>query len=303
MAVEAASGRWRAVALQRHGSAERRWGAMLALPAALYFLIFWLAPLATALYYSLTDYSLVGTPEWVGIDNYRRMVHDPQFWHSVRVTALYTVGSVVPTIVLALLIALPLSRPGRINAWLRGLIFIPAVMPLVAATIVWKVIYSTDGMANTVLGAAGASPQPWLTGPHLALWSLIAMVVWKNLGLFLIIFLAGLQAIPQNVYEAAAIDGSSRVRTFVLVTLPLLRRTFLFVVVIAVVGAMQSFVPAYLLTGGGPATATEVLPLYLYNTAFSFLRMGYASSLAVVLLVALLLLSLAQFRMFRGGEA
>ena len=282
--------------------AEARTGGLLALPAAVYFLVFWLVPFVAAVYLSFTSYDFAGTPEWTGLDNYRRMLGDPGFWNSARVTAAYTVGSVVPSIVLGLAIAVPLSKPGRYNAFLRGLVMIPAAMPLVATSMVWSVIFADKGLANALIGLVGAPPKPWLTDEGLALWALVIMTTWKHLGLFVIILTAGLQGLPLSVFEAAALDGAGPIRVFYRITLPLLRRTLLFVLVIAVVGAMQSFVPAFLLTKGGPAGATEVLPLYLWATGFGFERMGYASAIAMVLLVVMLALSLVQFRVLRGGE-
>ena len=276
---------------------EARAGAGLAAPAIVYFVLFWALPALAALYLSFTSYDLSGTPQWVGLDNYREMATSAEFWSSVWVTVLYTVFAVGPTIVIALVVAVPLAKPGRLRAWLRGLIFIPAVMPLVGATVLWQVIYSTGGLADTLAGA-----RPWLTDSGHAIWALLVMVIWKYVGLYVIIFVAGLQALPPNVFEAAAIDGARTLRTFFLITVPLLRRTFTFVIVVAVTGAMQSFVPAYLLTKGGPVNATQVLPLYLYNNAFSFSRFGYASAIAIVLLVVLLVFAFTQFKLIRSDE-
>ncbi|MGW4961313.1 carbohydrate ABC transporter permease [Nonomuraea sp. NPDC004186] len=276
---------------------EARAGAGLAAPAIVYFVLFWALPALAALYLSFTSYDLSGTPQWVGLDNYREMATSAEFWSSVWVTVLYTVFAVGPTIVIALVVAVPLAKPGRLRAWLRGLIFVPAVMPLVGATVLWQVIYSTGGLADTLVGA-----RPWLTDSGYAIWALLVMVIWKYVGLYVIIFVAGLQALPANVFEAAAIDGARTLRTFFLITVPLLRRTFTFVIVVAVTGAMQSFVPAYLLTKGGPVNATQVLPLYLYNNAFSFSRFGYASAIAIVLLVVLLVFAFTQFKLIRSDE-
>ena len=270
----------------------------LSAPAILYFVIFWAVPAVAALYLSFTSYDLSGSPKWVGLDNYRQMVESDEFWSSVRVTLLYTVFAVGPTVVLALVVAVPLAKPGRFTAVLRGLIFIPAVMPLVAATVLWQVIYSTGGLADTLTGGT----HPWLTDSDYAIWSLLVMVIWKYVGLYVIIFVAGLQALPANVFEAAAIDGARTLRTFFLVTVPLLRRTFTFVIVVAVTGAMQSFVPAYLLTKGGPINATQVLPLYLYNNAFGYSRFGYASAIAIVLLVVLLIFAFTQFKLIKSDD-
>lgn len=281
---------------------ERRWGLMFASPAAVYFAIFWLLPLALAAYYSFTDFQLVSSPHWIGLHNFRNLAKDPEFTHSLGVTALFTVGFVVPTVILALLIAAPLSRPGRGHALIRALFFIPAVMPLVASAVLWQLIYANNGLANSILEALHLSPVNWLTSSGVALWALVAMVVWKYLGLYVLILTAGLQSVPENLYHAAALDGSRTMRTFFRITLPLIRRPLLFVVIIALIGAAQSFVPVYILTNGGPAEATEVLPLYIFQNAFSYTAMGYASSMAMVLLVVLILLSLVQFRIFRTED-
>jgi multiple sugar transport system permease protein len=280
---------------------QRRAGIGLAAPAALFFAVFWLVPFAYSVYLSFTSYDLAGPPTWVGLDNYRRMLEMPQFFHSIRITLVYVIGSVVPTLIFALLLAVPLSRPGRARAVLRSLIFVPAAIPLFAASMIWRVIYSTGGPADRI-GEHTVGVQGWLTDPDVAMWSVLVMVIWKYVGLYVILFVAGLQSLPQNVYEAAAIDGSRAIRTFFLVTLPQLKRTLLFVLVIAVTGAFNSFAPAYLLTQGGPARATEVFPLYIYDNAFSFSRMGFAASLALLLLVVLLTLSIAQFRLIRDEE-
>jgi multiple sugar transport system permease protein len=281
---------------------ERRWGLILSSPAIVYFAIFWVLPLGLAAYYSFTAYTLVESPRWVGLRNFRALGNDPQFTHSLGVTALFTVGFVVPTVVLALLVAAPLSRPGRWHSLIRALFFIPAVMPLVASAVLWQLIYADRGLANTILRALHLAPVNWLTSSGVALWALVAMVVWKYFGLYVLILTAGLQSVPENVYHAAAIDGSRSLRTFFRITLPLIRRPLLFVVVIALIGAAQSFVPVYILTNGGPSEATEVLPLYMFQNAFSYTAMGYASSMAMVLLVVLILLSLVQFRIFHADD-
>lgn len=279
-------------------TAQRRWGIAFAAPVIVYLGVFWIYPFFLAVYYSFTNFDLIQA-DWIGASNYEFLGEDPSFHNSARVTLWFVLGALVPTTVIALLLALPLSRPGHSSTLFRSLFFLPAVLPLVAAAILWKVIYATDGLANTLLAHVGLDRIDWLTSPGVALWSLVIMVVWRDLGFFLIIFVAGLQTIPQTLYHAASIDGSRHVRTFLWVTLPLMRRTLLFVVVIGTIGAMQSFVPAYILTLGGPAESTQVLPLYLYINAFQFTNMGYASALAVLLFVVLVSLSLFQFRILR----
>ena len=281
---------------------EARAGAGLAAPAIVYFVLFWALPALAALYLSFTSYDLSGTPQWVGLDNYREMVTSDEFWSSAWVTLLYTVFAVGPTIVIALVVAVPLAKPGRF----RGL---AARADLHSGgdaagrrhrTVAGDLL---DRRSRRHARPGGRGRRPSVAHRlglrHLAL---LVMVIWKYVGLYVIIFVAGLQALPANVFEAAAIDGARTLRTFFLVTVPLLRRTFTFVIVVAVTGAMQSFVPAYLLTKGGPVNATQVLPLYLYNNAFSYSRFGYASAIAIVLLVVLLIFAFTQFTMVRSDE-
>lgn len=243
------------------------------------------------------------SPEWTGLDNYRFLFSDPDFTHSLRVTLLFALGTIIPTIVLALALAVPLARPGRTSTLLRTMVFIPAIVPLVAASFLWQGIYAPNGLANRMLGWIGIDGHSWLNDPDWALRALIVMVIWKNLGLYMLLLIAGLQTLPQNVYEAAALDGSRPLRTFFQVTLPMMRKPLAFVVVIASVAAMQSFVPAFLLTrGGGPGVATQTLPLYVYRNAFGYTDVGLASAASVILFVVLLVLSVAQFRVFTRDE-
>lgn len=281
---------------------QSRAGIALASPGIVLFLAFWVVPLFATLYLSFTDYSLGGSLEWVGFKNYEMLFESRQFWSSFRVTALFTVFAVAPTLILALLIALPLVRPGKLTTFTRALIFIPAVIPLVVASLLWQVIFQTNGVADSFIGLFGFEPIPWLSDPDYALASLLIMVIWKYTGLYVIIYIAGLQGISRNLYEAASIDGARGLRIFFLITVPQLRRTFLFVIVIGVTGAVQAFVPAYLLTAGGPVDATQVLPFLLFNNAFLFSKFGYASAIAVVLLAILLVFAFLQFKLLDEKE-
>lgn len=281
---------------------QRRAGSSLSALAVVLFVVFWVLPLIATVALSFTDYDLADSPSWVGLANYERLLGSDAFWSSLRVTVWFTILAVVPTLALALLVALPLAQPSRYVSVIRALLFIPAVMPLVASALVFQVMYQTGGAADRIVGLFGISEQPWLSSPDLALYSILLMVIWKYLGLYVIIFVAGLQGIPRNLYEAAAIDGVGALRTFLFVTIPQLRRTLLFTIVIGVTGAVQSFVPVYLLTKGGPIDSTMVLPMYLFNNAFSYSRFGYASAIAVVLLLMLLAFAVLQFKLVDEPE-
>lgn len=290
---------------RRHRSSaatERRAGLGLSAPALAVFAVFWLIPLLATLYLSLTTYDLARSPKWVGLANYKHLFTDPVFWASLRVTVVFTILAVVPTIILGLLLALPLTKPSRTVSLLRAALFIPAILPLVASSLLWKVIYQTHGFADHVVGLFGLSPQPWLTEPRYAVLCVGVTLIWKYVAFFVIIFMAGLQGIPQNLYEAAALDGSRGFRTFLFITVPQLKRTFLFVIIIGVTGSVQSLVPSYLITKGGPVDSTQVVALYLYNNAFSFSKFGYASAIAIALLVMLLVFALLQFKLVDEPE-
>lgn len=281
---------------------ERRAGSVLSALAVILFIVFWVLPLIATVVLSFTDYNLANAPEFVGLANYERLLVSDSFWSSLRVTLVFTVLAVVPTLALALLVALPLAHPTRYVSALRAMLFIPAVMPLVASALVFQVMYQSGGVADRIVGLVGIPEQPWLNSPDLALFSILIMVIWKYLGLYVIIFIAGLQGIPRNLYEAAALDGARGLRTFVFITIPQLRRTLLFTIVIGVTGAVQSFVPVYLLTKGGPVDSTMVLPMYLFNNAFGYSRFGYASAVAVVLLLLLLAFAFLQFKLVDEPE-
>lgn len=295
-----AATRRRRGALGRLAQSEQAVGALLSAPAIAFFVIFWALPFGLAVYYSFTSYDLLSPPRWVGGANYSGMFSNGTFVHSVGITALFIVVTVIPTLILALLLAAPISRGGRVFGVYRALILIPAIMPLVASAIVWTIICQPDGLLNIVVGYFGISPVPWLTGINPAFWALVMLTIWKYLGFYFLIILAGLQTIPPNLYHAASIDGASTPRVFVRLTLPLVRRTLAFVAVIGLIVAAQSFVPAFLLTGGGPADATDLLPLYLYKTGFTDTNMGLASAISIVMTVALVLVAFVQFRIIQG---
>ncbi len=287
-------------ALRRLSRSERVVGTLFTAPAVAFFVLFWVFPFGLAVYYSFTNYDLLTAPRWIGTQNYSTLFSSVTFVHSVSITALFIVVTVAPTLVLALLLAAPISRGGRVFGVYRALIMIPAVMPLVASAIVWLIMYQPSGLLNTVIAYFGISPVPWLTGINQAFWALALMTIWKYLGFYFLIILTGLQTVPRNLYDAAAIDGASSSRAFLRVTLPLIRRTLAFVAVIGLIVAAQSFVPAYLLTDGGPANATNLLPVYLYKVGFTFSTMGAAAAISVVMTVALVAVAFVQFRIIQG---
>jgi multiple sugar transport system permease protein len=269
----------------------------LGLPLAWLF-VFVVSPIFLVLYLSFTDYDILTAPVWSGTLNYEDLWYDTLFWKAVRNTLYYTVVSVPVGITLALLLALLVNRrlPGA--TLFRTIYYIPVITPLVAISIVWILIYQTaNGLANYVLSLFDIPPQQWLTSPELAMPSIVIMSVWKGLGFNMVIFLAALQAIPRELYEAAALDGAGKPRQLVSITLPLLRPATIYVVITAIIGSFQVFTQVYVMTDGGPNNATVTIVHLIYRTAFLNLEMGYASAMAMILFVTLVAASLTSFRL------
>jgi len=280
---------------------EARTGLLLVMPAVIFFAAFMLYPFLSAFWYSLTSWDLVGPPRFVGLRNYVRLLQDEDFWNAARVTAYYTFGLLVPMLPLSLLLAMLLDRRLRGRAFYQGVLFAPAVLAAVVVSMIWRVVYMPQGGLYLLFTAPfGLTNIPWLNDVHWAMPALIIVGIWKNVGYYMVIFLAGLQGISPTFYEAARVDGASTWQQFRRITLPLLRPIMLFVAVVSMTKAFQGFTAAYTLTGGGPADATKVLPLLVYENAFSFNKMGYASAIAVIMFVVLLALTLIQFRTLKS---
>jgi multiple sugar transport system permease protein len=283
--------RRRLVVLRRVGL-----GYVFILPWLITFLAFDAVPTVAAFYFSLTDYSVLKPGAWVGLANYIQMfTGDNRYWVSVGDTLYYTVFAVPLGILVALALATLLNRPVVGTGLFRSLFYLPSVVPSVAAAIVWLWIFDPlHGILNYALVLAGIPPVHWLSSPDWAKPSLILMSLWSTGGT-MVIFLAGLQGIPSELYQAAAIDGANRWRTFVHITVPLLTPTIFFSLVMGVIGSFQVFNAAFIMTAGGPLDATLFYMLDIYNYAFQFFKMGYASAMSVVLFAAVMLLTLVIF--------
>lgn len=282
----------------RTGPSQRRRGARFRteslVPYA--FLAPWFAglilitagPIAASAYLSFTDYSLIGAPEWIGLDNYRRMVEDPRFYQALKVTFSYVLIAVPLQLVFALMLAMVLDRGLRGLALYRSVYYLPSLIGgSVAIAILWRQIFGADGLVNTALRFLGVdNPPGWVSNPDYALGTLIVLQVW-TFGSPMVIFLAGLRQIPAMYYEAAALDGAGRVRQFLNVTLPLLSPIIFFNLVLQTINAFQTFTQAFIVSGGtgGPADSTLFYTLYLYQRGFGNFDMGYASALAWFLLL------------------
>ena len=261
-------------------------------------------PTADALLTSLTDWNIVGPGRFVGLDNYRRLATDPTFWLVMGNTVQYLVVGVTVSLALSFLIAYHLDRVRVGHALLRALYFVPHLTTAVAMAWVWKWLYQPVpiGLFNGALVWAGLPQQPFLRSTEQALYAVLAPAVWAGLGFQVVIFLAGLKAIPQEYYEAAAIDGAGSWRTLRDVTLPLLRPTVVFLVVVSSIAFLRIFDYVYGMTNGqgGPLDSTKPLVLMIYETAFGHFQMGYATAQTVVLFVILLGISAVQLRLLRS---
>jgi multiple sugar transport system permease protein len=273
-------------------------GAAFVLPAVVFFALFNFYPMAYALYLSFMDWDLLSPPTFVGLTNYTDILRDQTFLSSLTITLLYTLEAAIPLILLSLGLALLLNQKLPFYGVYQVLYFIPVVTPSVVSAIVWGLLYQPTGTVNNILGYARIGSVPWLVSPRYALLAIVIVTVWSTFGYDTIILLAGLAAIPPDYREAAAIDGAARWQILRSITLPLLAPRLLFVTATSIAALLTSFVIPYVLTNGGPGTATRVLPLLIYQTGFQFLHAGRASAMAFVLLIITLLFTAVQFRIF-----
>jgi multiple sugar transport system permease protein len=271
-------------------------------PGLLLFAVYRLYPLLEGLRLSFTNARL-GRPtqQWVGLANYTRLAEDDRFGVSLWNTAFYTVASTLPILAVPLVLALALNR-GRLRGLLRSVFFFPFTLSVVTVGLAWLwLLDPVVGPFNYYLRSIGVPARSWLADPHTAMWAIIATTVWWVTGYYLVIYLAGLQDIPRDLYEAAALDGASAWRAFWAITLPLLRPVLLFVVVTHVIGSFQLFGQVFVLTSGGPGDSTRTVVQHLYETAFqNFFQFGAASAMAWVLFAVILAFSVLQFRLLRG---
>jgi ABC-type sugar transport system permease subunit len=282
---------------------EARWGLLFVAPAAIYFSFFWVYPLLSALYTSFTDWDLFSRPNFVGLMNYARLVRNPNFQQSVRATLYYALGTAIPIPVIALTLALLVNRKFRGRDLFRTAFFIPAVTSWIAASIVWKLIYLPNaGLYLLFVQPFGIHEIKWLTSREWAMPAIIILAIWKSVGPNMVLFLAGLQNLPEEVLEAARVDGANNRQALFHITLPLLKPTTLFVMVMIIIGAFQVFTPVYVMTRGGPANITRVLPMFLYQEGFVFYRMGSASAVSVMMFLAVLGLTVIQLKFFGERE-
>jgi multiple sugar transport system permease protein len=276
---------------------EARTAYLLISPWIIGFLVFTLGPMVASMVFSFTDYSIIKPMNFVGLANFVELLFgDYRFWHSLRVTLTYAIFAIPLGLTIGLMLALLLNAkvPG-IALW-RTVYYTPSVVSGVAVAILWAYLFNPQyGVINWLLNFIGVKGPGWLASPQWALWALILMSLW-GVGGGMIIYLAGLQGIPTTLYEAAEVDGASKVQQFFKITLPLITPVLFYNLVIGIISTFQIFTSVYVMTGGGPVESTLFYNLYLYNNAFRYQRMGYASALAWVLFLIVLGLTMLVFR-------
>jgi ABC-type sugar transport system permease subunit len=281
-------------------------GWAFAAPFVILFGVFLALPILASFVLSFTSFGVrdlqnpIGA-SFVGADNYAKLLSDDKFWKSLGNTVYFVVVGVPLTLGIGLLIASALSRGiTRFRTAYRVGYYLPVITSIVAIAVIWRFLLNPDiGLINVLLRSIGFNGPDWLASKTLAMPSIIAMAVWRNLGFAMVVFIAGLQAIPAMLYEAASIDGAGRWAAFRYVTLPMLRPTILFMLVITTIGYLQLFEEPFVMTAGGPLDATLSVTMYMYQQGFTFFHQGYASAIAYVLFVIVAVIAFLQFRFLR----
>ena len=298
-----------AVVTRRRKFSKRRAraGRMFVAPNMAAVAVFMVFPLGFSLYMSFQNWDLFRPAKFVGLANYRSLfTGDPLFSIALRNSVVYTVGTVIPTVLISLAVAGVLNRKIKGINFFRTVVFLPLAVSSVVMAVVWQFVFNTNnGLLNIMLGWIGIRPIPWLVDPKWAMASLCMVSIWRSVPFATVILLAAMQGVPDTLYEAARLDGAGELRQFVSITVPLIRAAVSFVVVISIIHAFQAFDLVYVLTGrnGGPETATYVLGIMLFQHAFAFLEFGYASALAWVMFAILLVLTVVQLRLARRRTA
>ena len=264
--------------------AETRSGWVLSAPYIAFLLIFTAYPVFFAVALVFMHWDLVTAPSFAGLDNIQLLATDARFWQAVTNTFVFLSIHLPLQIITALALALALNRPLAFRAFWRATFFLPVVISGAVVAILWGALYATDvGLINNLLVKIGLSPVPWLTDPTVAMPAIAVMVTWKNVGFYVVIYLAGLQYIPRSCQEAIELDGATTWQRFRHLTLPLLLPQTILVVTLSTINGFQLFIEPYVMTGGGPLRRTYSVVLYLYNNAFSYQKMGYAATIGVAL--------------------
>lgn len=280
---------------------RNRAGALFFAPALLLMIVFMVVPMLAALGISFTRYSILEPPRFIGLANYVEIFRFSSFWNSLWVTAKYVFVRVLVIMTLGLFVSIVLNQKIPLFRTFQSIYFLPYVFPLAVTSVVWKVIFRPYGLMEQLTSLFGIVSVPWLSSSAYALWSILITTVWSGLGYYSILILAGLQSIPEEVVEAAYIDGASWWQRLLRILLPLLKPTLFYVTIVALIGSIHGFAPFLIMTAGGPGESTRVIGLMIYQYGFAQLRMGFASAMSILLLLIILALTLVQKRALQGG--
>lgn len=274
------------------------------IPAGIILMLFFFIPFFESFLLSFQSYRQdIYNPQWIGLDNYFELFNSPVFWKTLINTFIFLIGAVPVLVVLPLIIAVAVNQKLRgINIY-RVLIYIPVIVSLVVAGIAWKWLYASSGLLNYLMSLIHVGKIGWLTDPKIAIYSVIAVTVWKGLGYYMVVYLSALTTVPKELYEAADIDGASEIKKHLNVTVPCLMPAIALVSTISAISAMKIFVEIYIMTNGGPMNSTKTIVYYIYQRAFENLDLGYASAVGVVLLILIMILSVINIKFFENNKA
>lgn len=281
---------------------SRYWGLIFVGPTLLFLAAFKYGPMIWAFGLSFTDYDMVSEPTYVGLQNYRDIFSDPIFRETLVNTLVYVGASTALMTACGLGLALAINAGGRGARHCMTAIFLTNLMPIIAVCLVWRLLLHPYGLVNQALAPLGFGRIDWLTSDATAMPAIVFVTVWRFAPYFMVVFLAALLALPKDYYEAAELDGAGPIRRFRHITLPLLAPTVFFVVVVSALLAARIFLMPWIMTGGGPGNATRVLSMLIYETGFSYMKMGQAAAISVVLFAIMLLFTLGQMRIFLHRE-
>jgi ABC-type sugar transport system permease subunit len=280
---------------QKNTNSESKIGYLMTLPYILYFLLFVGFPLVFSFILIFHKWNVITPMEWVGLRNFIRLFQDKLFFQSILNTLKFLIIHIPLQIVIALFLAVLLNQKIKARGFFRAVYFLPVIVSGVVITLLWRQLYAYDsGLLNILLTKMGLPRIPWITHPDWAMPSIAIMATWKNVGLYIVLFLVGLQGIPRYLYEASEIDGAKPIQQFFFITLPALNSTIVLVIILSTIGGFSLFIEPFVMTGGGPVNSTLSAMLYIYNQAFYFGHMGYAATLGFFFAVIVLLVVLVQ---------
>lgn len=274
------------------------------LPAIAFLSLTSFLPIFQAIYLSFTNYDFIGNPNFIGWENYTKLWSDRTFWKVMNNTLIYLIFVVPSLVILSLVLAILVNQKLRSIKFFRAVYYFPVIVSVVVAGIAWKWVYAENGILNYFLSIISWQPVkiPWLTNPQTAIFAIMAVVVWRGIGYYMVIYLAGLQAIPADLYEAAAIDGSDGWQKHFDITIPLMQPYIILVSIISSISAMKIFEEVYIMSQGGPANSTKTVVYYLYDKGFTSLEMGYASAIGVFLFLIIFVISILTFKFINPAK-